>query len=79
MKETLIVLAVLIFGLPLCALAGYLWLLFVAQDFNTDFLAIDGCLDGGGCSDDVVGLCRKHEVDAQALCDRGNPRRGASK
>ena len=79
MKEAMIVLAVLIFGLPLCALAGYLGLLFVAHDFNTGFLAIERCLDGGGCWDDVADLCRKYEVDAQALCDRGNPRRGAPK
>ena len=64
--------AALILGVTFCVLmmAWY----FVASK-KSDILAQDGCLDGGGCWDYGAAVCRKHEVNAQALCDRNRPER----
>ncbi len=45
----------------------------IYQIFFKDFLAIDGCLDEGGCWDYQNRVCRNEESNAQELCDRANP------
>lgn len=46
-----------------------LLLVFLNGLYNNLLLA-DACLDGGGCWDSLDKKCRKHEADAQELCDR---------
>ena len=76
--RALLLVVALVVGVALIALVVPLGSLFVAHDFNIHFLWIDGCLDFGGCWDDVDKVCRKHEANAQALCDRSRPYRSAT-
>ena len=57
------------------AVLGIVWgvAILFGQKAN-DGLAIDNCLDGGGCWDERDQVCRKTESNAQALCDRSSER-----
>ncbi|GJL94443.1 MAG: hypothetical protein DHS20C05_08480 [Hyphococcus sp.] len=53
------------------ALVGaYFW--FQSSERVQNFLDVDHCIDAGGCWDSVDDICRKHEPNAQKLCDRVN-------
>jgi len=43
-----------------------------------DYMRVDYCLDAGGCWDEVDGVCREEEVNAQELCDRSSRKAGAA-
>lgn len=55
-------------------IAGILILLFAVVMFLLpwfrEFMAIDRCLDNGGCWDYRELQCRSQEANAQELCDR---------
>lgn len=48
----------------------YYGVLFFVHKKDPNFMAIDTCMDHGGCWDSVENVCRKDESNAQELCDR---------
>ena len=58
------------FILTILLILMYNFFLFKSYNYNTDFLRIDSCLDSGGCWDYMDRICRKDEINAQALCYR---------
>lgn len=58
----------------LVAAIGVGFLILILYPSTSSFPQVDRCLDGGGCWDYKVQVCRKDEVNAQELCDASRGR-----
>jgi hypothetical protein len=56
-------------------IAGALFLVGVATVWvrDSESVALDSCLDHGGCWDRISHVCRLNEPDAISLCMRSDP------